>query len=53
MMISKTNDRSRARFYRLLSRLYRAEVDGTLLDKLKALALPQAEGGLAAGYTLL
>lgn len=53
MMISKTNDSSRGRMYALLSRLYRAEVDGRLLDDLKALALPQAEGELADGYALL
>ena len=53
MMISKANDRSRTRFYRLLSRLYRAEADGMLLSELKTLALPQAEGDLAQGYALL
>lgn len=53
MMISKTNDVSRVRLYALLSRLYRSEVDGGLLDELKALALPQAEGELGAGYALL
>jgi anaerobic sulfite reductase subunit A len=53
MMISKLDNASRGQMYALLSRLYRAEVDGELLDALKALALPQAEGALAEGYALL
>lgn len=53
MMISKTGDISRVRIYRLLSRLYRAEADAALLDGLKQMALPQAEGALADGYALL
>lgn len=53
MRISKTNDSSRERMYTLLSRLYRGEVDGRLLDRLKELALPHAEGELAEGYALL
>lgn len=53
MMISKTSDISRVRMYRLLSRLYRAEADVALLDGLKNMALPQAEGELAEGYALL
>ena len=53
MMISKTNNTNRMQMYALLSRLYRAEVDSGLLDGLKALALPHAEGALAEGYALL
>ena len=35
MMISKLDNASRGQMYALLSRLYRAEVDGELLDALK------------------
>ena len=53
MMISNLNTRQRADFYRLLSRLYRVEADQTLLDALKALSFPTADGVLGEGYELL
>lgn len=53
MMISKTSNASRMRLYALLSRLYRAEVDTTLLGELKAMSFPAAEGELGEGYALL
>ena len=53
MMMSKTNSRQRADLYRLLSRLYRVEVDRKLLDALKALSFPTADGVLGEGYEML
>ena len=49
MMISKAEFQGRADLYRLLSRLYRAEVDEALLDSLKALALPEENEDLKQG----
>ena len=53
MMMSKINSRQRADLYRLLSRLYRVEVDRKLLDGLKALTFPTADGVLGEGYEML
>ena len=51
MMITKSELQPRADLYRLLSRLYRVEVDQPLLDALKELRFPQAENEiLAEGY---
>lgn len=54
MMITKSELQPRADLYRLLSRLYRVEVDQPLLDALKELRFPQAENEtLAQGYAML
>ena len=53
MMISRVNMQERADLYRLLSRLYRVEVDQALLDALKSLSFPAAEGVLGEGYDML
>ena len=53
MMISRVNMQERAQLYRLLSRLYRVEVDQQLLDALKSLSFPAAEGVLGEGYEML
>ena len=52
MMISRVNMQERADLY-LLSRLYRVEVDQALLDALKSLSFPAAEGVLGEGYEML
>ena len=49
MMISKAEFQGRMDLYRLLSRLYQAEVDETLLDSLKVLALPEENKELKQG----
>ena len=53
MMISRVNMQERADFYRLLSRLYRVEVDQTLLTALKSMSFPAADGLLGEGYDML
>lgn len=53
MMISGINMQERAALYRLLSRLYRVEVDQGLLDALKSLTFPAADGVLGEGYEML
>ena len=54
MMITKTEMAQRAQLYRLLSRLYRVEVDAQLLEQLKGLTFPQAANEtLAEGYAML
>ena len=54
MMITKSELQPRADLYSLLSRLYRVEVDASLLDKLKGLTFPQAANEtLAQGYAML
>ena len=54
MMITKTEMAQRAQLYRLLSRLYRVEVDAPLLEQLKGLTFPQAANEtLAEGYAML
>ena len=53
MMISRVNMQERADLYRLLSRLYRVEVDQALLNALKSLSFPAAEGVLGEGYEML
>jgi len=53
MMISNLNTQQRADFYRLLSRLYRVEADQKLLDALKSLSFPAADGVLGEGYKML
>lgn len=52
-MISKADNLGRVRPYRLLSRLFCREVDEALLDELKAMPFPAAEGELGEGYALL
>ena len=49
MMISKSEFQGRLDLYRLLSRLYRAEVDEALLDSLTALALPEGNRDIEQG----
>ena len=49
MMISKAEFQGRLDLYRLLSRLYRAEVDEALLDSLKTLALPEEHKDVKQG----
>ncbi len=55
MMYSATTNETRAALYRLLSRLYRAEVDAPLLDALKGTAFPTdaPQPELAEGYARL
>ena len=53
MMIRNADMQERAALYRLLSRLYRSEVDAALLDALKSLSLPAADGVLGEGYQML
>lgn len=54
MMITKSELQPRADLYSLLSRLYRVEVDASLLEKLKGLTFPQAANEtLAQGYAML
>ncbi len=53
MMISRSHVQLRCEMYRLLARLYRSEVDRALLERLKALSLPAAEGQLGEGWALL
>lgn len=52
-MISKANDLGRVRPYRLLARIFRAEADAALLDELKAMSFPKADGALGEGYARL
>ena len=54
MMITKSQMASRTHLYRLLSRLYRTEVDAPLLENLKKLSFPTANNEiLADGYSML
>lgn len=55
MMFSKTSNETRATLYRLLSRLYRSEVDAPLLDTLKGMTFPTdaSQHELAEGYARL
>ena len=54
MMITKSEMEPRARLYSLLSRLYRVEVDASLLAALKELHFPNAANEtLAEGYAML
>ena len=53
MMIRNADMQERAALYRLLSRLYREEVDQALLDTLKSLPFPAADGILGEGYQML
>lgn len=55
MMFSKTSNETRAALYRLLSRLYRSEVDAPLLDALKGMTFPAdtPQQELAEGYARL
>ena len=49
MMVSKAEFQGRLDLYRLLSRLYRAEVDEKLLDSLKTLSLPKGNEDIERG----
>ena len=54
MMMTKNDREMRIRLYRLLSRLYRVEVDAPLLEMLKGLSFPEsADETLAEGYAML
>lgn len=55
MMFSKTTHGTRAALYRLLSRLYRSEVDAPLLDALTGMAFPvdAPQPQLSEGYARL
>lgn len=55
MMFSKTINKTRAALYRLLSRIYRSEVDAPLLDALKGMTFPTdaPQPQLAEGYARL
>ena len=54
MMITKSQMEPRANLYRLLSRLYRSEVDASLLKTLKGISFPVAKNEtLAEGYSML
>ena len=54
MMITKSEMEYRVHLYSLLSRLYRVEVDASLLEKLKGLSFPNAANKtLAEGYAML
>ncbi len=54
MMITKSEMMPRIHLYRLLSRLYRVEVDAPLLAALKGMTFPEAANDtLAEGYAML
>ncbi len=54
MMITKADMQQRVRLYRLLSRLYRVEVDAPLLESLKRMRFPQVgDEMLCQGYAML
>ncbi len=53
MMISRENLRQRSEMYRFLSRCYRVEADAKLLEAMKAMSFPKAEGILGEGYAML
>ncbi len=53
-MSRQDTPRERVNFYRFLARLYRREADGALLEGLKKLVFPQADGDtMRRGYGLL
>ncbi len=53
MMMSKENARTRAQVYRFLSRCYALEVDDGMLEAMKTMSFPEAEGVLGEGYAML
>ena len=54
MMVTKSDTNARSAFYDFLARLYRVEVDASLLENLKALSFPETrQEPLAEGYRMM